>query len=74
MIWEMWCTGTFDGVLLHVKEFVLKNNIQDVRSFSVQPLFDEELNDIVSYQAVLYYMKDQHYYPIVIEKVERTQP
>lgn len=67
MIWEMWCTGTFDGVLLHIKDFVLKNNIQDVRSFSVQPLFDEETNEIVSYQAVLYYMKEQHH-PMTIEE------
>jgi hypothetical protein len=66
MIYEIWSIReTFQAVMKHVSEFVSNNPIE-VHSFSVHPLYDDDTNEIVSYQAVLHYMKVPQ--PITIEE------
>lgn len=73
MIHELWCaTETFLGALHHIQEMVSKNLMDhEIRSFSVFPVFDEDTNEIVSYQAVLYYMRVRHSAITIEEELNR---
>lgn len=59
MIYEYWCSEEDFGLMLYrIREFITNNHIIDIRSFAAFPAFDDDTNEVIKWNSVLYYTKE----------------